>query len=111
MPFENDLASVDDLIMWSASSSFSNFLSDLYGEQRSLIRDRLASTSRRTGRATTAPGTVVAWVSQAVAGARERIFMSRTNEPMRVAPDATGVSRRALNVVLGHATMAVRPRG
>ena len=40
--FVDDLAGVDDLIAWSTSSSFGNFLSDLDGGQRSRVRDRLA---------------------------------------------------------------------
>jgi trans-aconitate methyltransferase len=41
--FVDDLASVDDLITWSTSSSFGNFLSDLDGAQRTRVRDRLAA--------------------------------------------------------------------
>jgi arsenite methyltransferase len=48
--FVDDLAGVDDLIAWSTSSSFGNFLSDLDGEQRGRVRDRLARKleTRRT---------------------------------------------------------------
>jgi arsenite methyltransferase len=48
--FVDDLAGVDDLIAWSTSSSFGNFLSDLDGEQRARVRDRLARKleTRRT---------------------------------------------------------------
>ena len=40
--FVDELAGVDDLIAWSTSSSFGNFLSDLDGAQRGRVRDRLA---------------------------------------------------------------------
>jgi len=48
--FVDELAGVDDLIAWSTSSSFGNFLSDLNGEQRGRVRDRLAGKleTRRT---------------------------------------------------------------
>lgn len=37
----DDVAGVDDLIAWSTSSSFGNFLSDLSGEERARVRERL----------------------------------------------------------------------
>jgi arsenite methyltransferase len=40
--FVDDLTGVDDLITWSTSSSFGNFLSDLDAGQRARVRDRLA---------------------------------------------------------------------
>jgi arsenite methyltransferase len=40
--FVDDLTGVDDLITWSTSSSFGNFLSDLDVGQRARVRDRLA---------------------------------------------------------------------
>jgi arsenite methyltransferase len=40
--FVDDLTGVDDLITWSTSSSFGNFLSDLDASQRARVRDRLA---------------------------------------------------------------------
>jgi len=40
--FVDDVADVDDLIEWSTSSSFGNFLSDLKPEQRARVRDRLS---------------------------------------------------------------------
>ena len=48
--FVDELAGADDLIAWSTSSSFGNFLSDLDGEQRGRVRDRLARKleTRRT---------------------------------------------------------------
>lgn len=39
--FVDDVAGVDDLIAWSTSSSFGNFLSDLNTAERSRVRDRL----------------------------------------------------------------------
>jgi arsenite methyltransferase len=40
--FVDELTGVDDLITWSTSSSFGNFLSDLDSSQRARVRDRLA---------------------------------------------------------------------
>jgi len=40
--FVDELTGVDDLITWSTSSSFGNFLSDLDAGQRARVRDRLA---------------------------------------------------------------------
>jgi arsenite methyltransferase len=41
--FVDDVAGVDDLIAWSTSSSFGNFLSDLDAAQHERVRARLAS--------------------------------------------------------------------
>jgi ubiquinone/menaquinone biosynthesis C-methylase UbiE len=48
--FVDDVQDVDDLITWSSSSSFGNFLSDLDAEQRARVRRRLGRKleSRRT---------------------------------------------------------------
>ncbi len=40
--FVDELTGVDDLIAWSTSSSFGNFLSDLDGAQRRRVRERLS---------------------------------------------------------------------
>jgi len=40
--FVDDVTGVDDLIAWSTSSSFGNFLSDLDASQRARVRTRLA---------------------------------------------------------------------
>jgi ubiquinone/menaquinone biosynthesis C-methylase UbiE len=40
--FVDEVRDVDDLIAWSSSSSFGNFLSDLTESQRAKVRDRLA---------------------------------------------------------------------
>lgn len=48
--FVDDVAGIDDLFAWTASSSFGNFLSDLDAAQRTRVRDRLARKleARRT---------------------------------------------------------------
>jgi trans-aconitate methyltransferase len=48
--FVDDVQDVDDLITWSSSSSFGNFLSDLDSEQRARVRRRLGRKleSKRT---------------------------------------------------------------
>ena len=40
--FVDDVAGADDLFAWSSSSSFGNFLSDLNGDERFRVRERLA---------------------------------------------------------------------
>jgi ubiquinone/menaquinone biosynthesis C-methylase UbiE len=51
--FVDDVEGVDDLIAWSSSSSFGNFLSELDATQRARVRDRLAHKleGRRTSNA------------------------------------------------------------